>query len=49
MKSALSEALADKRYAPDRRLEQLYRIWSRGTRLGELGNVETSFHHKHGA
>ncbi len=30
MKSALSEALADKRNAPDHRLEQLYRTWSRG-------------------
>jgi 2,4-dienoyl-CoA reductase-like NADH-dependent reductase (Old Yellow Enzyme family) len=30
MKSALSEALADKRNAPDDRLEQLYRTWSRG-------------------
>ncbi|MFJ9713256.1 NADH:flavin oxidoreductase/NADH oxidase family protein [Streptomyces sp. NPDC101234] len=30
MKSALSEGLADKSNAPDRRLEQLYRTWSRG-------------------
>ncbi|MFM9705931.1 NADH:flavin oxidoreductase/NADH oxidase family protein [Streptomyces galilaeus] len=30
MKSALSEALADGRNAPDHRLEQLYRTWSRG-------------------
>ncbi|MGW4981062.1 NADH:flavin oxidoreductase/NADH oxidase family protein [Streptomyces mirabilis] len=30
MKSALSEGLADKRNAPDHRLEQLYRTWSRG-------------------
>ncbi|MER7690436.1 NADH:flavin oxidoreductase/NADH oxidase family protein [Streptomyces sp. NPDC097610] len=30
MKSALSEALADKRNAPDHRVEQLYRTWSRG-------------------
>ncbi|MEV4230220.1 NADH:flavin oxidoreductase/NADH oxidase family protein [Streptomyces bobili] len=30
MKSALSEALADRRNAPDHRLEQLYRTWSRG-------------------
>ncbi|MFE5085005.1 NADH:flavin oxidoreductase/NADH oxidase family protein [Streptomyces mirabilis] len=30
MKSALSEALADKRNAPDHRLEQLYRTWSGG-------------------
>ncbi len=30
MKSALSEALADKRNAPDHRLEQLYRTWSQG-------------------
>ncbi|MCX5316946.1 NADH:flavin oxidoreductase/NADH oxidase family protein [Streptomyces sp. NBC_00154] len=30
MKSVLSEALADKRNAPDHRLEQLYRTWSRG-------------------
>ncbi|MFM9630601.1 NADH:flavin oxidoreductase/NADH oxidase family protein [Streptomyces galilaeus] len=30
MKSALSEALAGGRNAPDRRLEQLYRTWSRG-------------------
>ncbi|MFI1356162.1 NADH:flavin oxidoreductase/NADH oxidase family protein [Streptomyces sp. NPDC020898] len=30
MKSALSEALADKHNAPDHRLEQLYRTWSRG-------------------
>ncbi|WP_406335783.1 NADH:flavin oxidoreductase/NADH oxidase family protein [Streptomyces sp. NBC_00203] len=30
MKSALSEALADKGNAPDHRLEQLYRTWSRG-------------------
>ncbi|MET7726786.1 NADH:flavin oxidoreductase/NADH oxidase family protein [Streptomyces mirabilis] len=30
MKSALSEALADKNNAPDHRLEQLYRTWSRG-------------------
>jgi 2,4-dienoyl-CoA reductase-like NADH-dependent reductase (Old Yellow Enzyme family) len=30
MKSALSEALADKRNAPDHRLVQLYRRWSQG-------------------
>ncbi|MEU9670007.1 NADH:flavin oxidoreductase/NADH oxidase family protein [Streptomyces bobili] len=30
MKSALSEALADRSNAPDHRLEQLYRTWSRG-------------------
>ncbi|WP_406470527.1 NADH:flavin oxidoreductase/NADH oxidase family protein [Streptomyces sp. NBC_01615] len=30
MKSALSEGLGDKRNAPDHRLEQLYRTWSRG-------------------
>jgi len=30
MKSALSEALADKRNAPDHRLAQLYRTWSQG-------------------
>jgi 2,4-dienoyl-CoA reductase-like NADH-dependent reductase (Old Yellow Enzyme family) len=30
MKSALSEALADKRNAPDLRLAQLYRTWSQG-------------------
>jgi 2,4-dienoyl-CoA reductase-like NADH-dependent reductase (Old Yellow Enzyme family) len=30
MKSALSEALADKRNAPDHRLAQLYRTWSEG-------------------
>lgn len=30
MKSALSEALADKRNAPAHRLEQLYRTWSQG-------------------
>ncbi|MET7897767.1 NADH:flavin oxidoreductase/NADH oxidase family protein [Streptomyces mirabilis] len=30
MKSALSEGLADRRNAPDHRLEQLYRTWSTG-------------------
>lgn len=30
MKAALSEALGDKRNAPDHRLEQLYSTWSRG-------------------
>ena len=30
MKSALSEALADKRNGPDHRLAQLYRTWSQG-------------------
>lgn len=30
MKAALSEALADKRNAPDHRLAQLYRTWSEG-------------------
>jgi len=30
MKSALSEALADKRNAPDHRLQRLYRTWSQG-------------------
>lgn len=30
MKSALSEALADKRNAPDHRLVQLYRTWAQG-------------------
>nr|WP_275424882.1 NADH:flavin oxidoreductase/NADH oxidase family protein [Streptomyces sp. SID13726] len=30
MKSALSEGLADQHNAPDRRLEQLYRTWSKG-------------------
>jgi 2,4-dienoyl-CoA reductase-like NADH-dependent reductase (Old Yellow Enzyme family) len=30
MKSALSEALGDKRNAPDGRLERLYTTWSRG-------------------
>lgn len=30
MKAALSEGLADKHHAPDRRLERLYSTWSRG-------------------
>ncbi|HPX35922.1 MAG TPA: NADH:flavin oxidoreductase/NADH oxidase family protein [Mycobacterium sp.] len=30
MKAALSEAMADKRHAPDKRLERLYTTWGRG-------------------